>query len=42
MKNGLWALVEMAQQKQDEDEIAECEGEEMKTVSFFHQTVRGD
>ena len=29
----------MAEQKQDEDEIEECEGEEVKTVSFFHQTV---
>ena len=29
----------MAEQKQDEDEIEECEGEELKTVSFFHQTV---
>ena len=39
LKLGLWQLVEMAEQKQDEDEIEECEGEEMKTVSFFHQTV---
>ena len=38
-KSGLWELVEMAEQKQDEDEIEECEGEEVKTVSFFHQTV---
>ena len=39
LKSGLWELVEMAEQKQDEDEIEECEGEEVKTVSFFHQTV---
>ena len=38
-KSGLWELVAMAEQKQDEDEIEECEGEELKTVSFFYQTV---
>ena len=39
LRSGLWELVEMAEQKQDEDEIEECEGEELTTVSFFHQTV---
>lgn len=38
LKSGLWEFVEIAKQKQDEDEIEECEGEELMTVSFF-QTV---
>ena len=39
MKKGLWELVEMAEKSQEEEEIEECEGEERRTVTFFHQTI---
>lgn len=38
MASGNWELVEMAEQRQDEEEVEECEGEETK-ISFFHQTI---
>ena len=39
MKKGLWELVEMAEKSQEEEEIEECEGEERRTDTFFHQTI---
>ena len=38
-KGGLWEVVEVAEQKQDEEEILECDGEITTVTAFFHRDM---
>ena len=37
LKDHIWEMVAFAEEKQNEDEIPECEGVETTVVAFFHQ-----
>ena len=39
LKGHIWEVVEVAEERQDEGEIEECEGNETTVVSFFHQLM---
>ena len=39
LKGHIWEVVEVAEERQDEGEIEECEGIETTVVSFFHQLM---